>query len=474
MNLTDTINAAFTPVSDAVNAIIFYSVDVFGVSLPLVLVWLVTGAIIFTVYFRFVNLRGFGHAVSLLRRNSSIDGADKVEGEVSRFQALSSALSGTVGLGNIASVPIAICLGGPGAVFWMVLAGFFGMSSKFAECALAVKYRRIDNDGRVLGGPMYYIQAAFEQRGAHTAGRIAAVFFAITTIGASFSFFQVNQSQAQFAAVTGLNAPLTYGIVFCSFIAIVLFGGIRSIGRVTGVLVPAMAGVYLSAAFIIIGMNADALPGAFAAIINGAFGFEAAGGGLIGALINGVQRATYSSEAGVGSAAIAHAAVRTNEPVSEGYVALLEPFIDTVIVCVATALVILVTGVHEPFLYAPRSEIVGIGLTSAAFADTFPWYPMVLLLSVVLFAFSTVLAWAYYGAQAVAYLTGGDRRADIAFKLMLSAILSLGAALSIGAILDFIDAMLFAMCVPNMIALYLLLPELKRDIATYDARAGLS
>ncbi|MEO1015857.1 MAG: alanine/glycine:cation symporter family protein [Pseudomonadota bacterium] len=474
--LAERIDAAFAPVSAVLNDIIFVSVSVAGVSLPLVVIWLITAAAIFTLSFRFVNLRGFRHAWSLLlgraRRNDSA--SPEATGEISHFEALSSALSGTVGLGNIASVPVAICLGGPGAVFWMILAGFLGMSSKFAECAMAVKYRQIGPNGRVLGGPMFYIEDVFKRRGAGLVGRIAAIFFAIACMGASVSIFQVNQSHAQFAEVTGVSAPLAYGVILCGLVAIVILGGIRSIGRVTRLLVPGMAGLYLLAGLSIIVLNIGELPGAVALVFQNAFGFEAAGGGIVGAIINGIQRATYSSEAGVGSAAIAHAAVKTDDPLTEGYVALLEPFIDTVVVCSITALVIIVTGVYEPFLYIERSAIVGIELTSAAFEQTFAWYPYLLLVSVILFAFSTLMSWAYYGAQAAAYLFGVKRSVDVTFKLILCAILSTGAAVSLSAIIDFIDAMLFAMCIPNIIALYFLLPELRSDLRAYELRNGLA
>ena len=477
--LAETIDGTFAPISAAANAVIFYSIEIFGVDLPLVVIWLFLASIIFTIGFRFANLRGFVHAWRLVsgRHRGDNPGREKApttaRGEISHFEALSSALSGTVGLGNIASVPVAICLGGPGAVFWMILAGFFGMSSKFAECALAVKYRKTAADGTIIGGPMFYIEAVFARTGLKPLGKIAGVFFAICAIGASISLFQVNQSYAQFENVTGVQAPIAYGVVISTLIAVVILGGIKSIARVTRFLVPGMALIYLAAGLVIILVNAGAIPGAVADILSGAFGFEAAGGGLIGAMINGIQRATYSSEAGVGSAAIAHAAVKTDEPMTEGYVALLEPFIDTVVVCTVTALVILSTGVAEPLFYAPKSDIVGIELTSAAFGQTLSWFPYVLLVSVVLFAFSTLVSWAYYGAQAAAYLTGGARVADIAFKLILCAILSTGAAVSLGAIIDFTDAMLFGMCIPNIIALYLLMPELRADQKRYERAVGI-
>lgn len=463
--LAQAIDNGFAPVSKAVNSVIFASVDVFGVSLPLVVAWLIVAAMIFTVSLRFINITGFGHALALVSGKSTahLKGGD---GEISHFQALSSALSGTVGLGNIASVPVAIAIGGPGAVFWMIIAGFLGMSSKFAECALAVKYRRVQPDGRTIGGPMYYIEDVFRRRGMAPLGKAAALFFAVAAIGGSISLFQVNQSYAQFSSVTGVEAPLTYGIIMCSLVAAVILGGIRRIGFVSGILVPLMAIIYLGAGLVIIFMNIEAVPAAISTIFNSAFGLDAAGGGMVGAMINGVKRATYSNEAGVGSSAIAHSAVKTNEPITEGYVASLEPFIDTIVVCTITALVVIVTGAYEPYLFHPPQR--GIEITSAAFASAFSWFPYLLLVASMLFAFTTLVSWSFYGAQAAAYVFGPSKAVDIGFKIALCAILSLGAAISLSSIIDFIDAMLFAMCIPNIIALYLLLPELKRDLAAYN------
>lgn len=465
------IDNAFAPVSEFVNRIIFYSIDVFGVSLPLVVIWLISAAVILTVSLRFINLTGFGHALALVsgKRTHHLRGGD---GEISHFQALASALSGTVGLGNIASVPLAIAIGGPGAVFWMILAGFFGMSSKFAECALAVKYRRIEPDGRTIGGPMFYIEEVFRRRGMKTLGKAAAIFFAVMAMGGSISLLQVNQSYAQLSSVTGVDAPLAYGIILCSLVAFVILGGIRRIGFVSGVLVPAMGVIYLGAGLIIIAMNFGEVPKAIAKIFEGAFGLDAAGGGMVGALVNGIKRATYSNEAGIGSSAIAHSAVKTNEPLTEGFVASLEPFIDTIVVCTITALVVIVTGAYEPYLHHPPER--GIEITSAAYASAFSWFPILLLVASMLFAFTTLVSWSYYGAQAAAYVFGPSKKVDVAFKLTLCAILSLGAAISLSNIINFIDAMLFGMCIPNIIALYLLLPELKRDIADYNRRRRAS
>ncbi len=443
---------------------VFYAVDIGGVSLPLVVVWLMVAALVLTVRLGFINLRGFGHGWSLVFSGKK---RHHEPGEISHFEALSSALSGTVGLGNIASVPVALALGGPGALFWMIMAGFFGMSSKFAECALAVKYRQIDDTGKVFGGPMYYIEAVFKRLNLGWLGKGLAIVFAIATVGASISVFQVNQAYAQFSNVTGLQAPLLFGVVISSLVAVVILGGIKSIAKVTRVLVPFMGLLYLGAGLVIVLMNMSAIPAVVTMVFQSAFGLAPVGGGLIGALINGVQRATYSSEAGVGSAAIAHAAVKTKDPLTEGFVALLEPFIDTIVVCSMTGLVILLTGVAEPYFYVPKSEIVGIELTSAAFASAFSWFPILLLVSVLLFAFSTLVSWAHYGAQAASFLFGRTRMVDVSFKLLLCAALATGAALKLGSIIDFIDSMLFTMAVPNIIALYLLLPELHRDVRIY-------
>lgn len=469
VSLADAINDALTPFSNFVSSIIFYSVNIAGVSLPLVVVWLISAAAILTVSLRFVNLRGFRHAWKLVLNPQDQEGAD---GEITHFQALSSAVSGTVGLGNIASVPVAIALGGPGAVFWMILAGFLGMTSKFAECALSVKYRRIGENGRTIGGPMYYIETVFNRLGLKAVGKAAAIFFAVMTMGASVSVFQVNQSYAQLASVFNIsnpNAPVIYGVVIASLVALVILGGIRRIGRVAGLLVPFMGVLYIGAGLVIIAMNISELPAAIATIFKGAFGLQAAGGGFVGALINGIRRSTYSNEAGVGSAAIAHSAVRTNDPMTEGYVALLEPFLDTIVVCTITALVVVVTGAYKPFLFA-EGDLQGIEITSAAFASAFSWFPYILLVASILFAFTTLVSWSFYGAQAAAYLFGPTKRVDVAYKLILCLLLSTGAAVSLSAIINFIDSMLFGMCIPNIIALYFLLPELKRDVRAYEAK----
>ena len=469
-SLADAINNLLTPVSSFVSSIIFYSVEVGGVSLPLVVVWLIAAGIILTFALKFINLRGFRHGVHLVSNPKEHLDDDPAAGEITHFQALSAALSGTVGLGNIASVPVAVTLGGPGAIFWMILAGFFGMSAKFAECALAVKYRKVLPDGRTIGGPMFYIEAVFSRLGLKTVGKAAAIFFAIMAMGASVSVFQVNQAHAQFANVTGQSIPIIFGVIMASGVAFIILGGIKRIGNAARLIVPTMGVLYVGTALIILILNIPALPAAVSTIFQSAFGLDAAGGGLIGALINGMRRATYSSEAGVGSAAIAHSAVKTKEPLTEGYVALLEPFIDTVVVCTITGLVVIVTGAYLPYL--GQSDF-GIEITSAAFEQTFSWFPYILLVASVMFAFTTLVSWAFYGSQAAAYLFGPSKQTDVIFKLTLCFLLSTGAAVSLSAIIDFIDSMLFAMAIPNIIALYLLLPELKRDVKAYEQKHGL-
>ncbi|MBI1365678.1 MAG: amino acid carrier protein [Alphaproteobacteria bacterium] len=458
-------NHALTPVSDFVSSIIFYSVKIGGVDLPLVVIWLITAAAVFTISLRFINLRGFSHAWGLVTRAKSAHHGD---GEISHFEALSSALSGTVGLGNIASVPVAIAIGGPGAVFWMILAGFLGMTSKFAECSLAVKYRRVQPDGRTIGGPMFYIEDVFARRGLKPVGKFAAVFFAVMAMGASVSVFQVNQSYAQFSSVTHIHAPVVFGVIMAGLVAVVILGGIRRIGKVASFLVPFMGALYVCAGLVIIAINYAAIPEAVSTIFKSAFGLGPLGGGMVGALINGIRRATYSNEAGVGSAAIAHSAVKTSEPLTEGYVALLEPFIDTIVVCTITALVVVVTGAYEPYLF--KEHVVGIQITSAAYASAFSWFPYILLVASLLFAFTTLVSWAFYGSQAAAYLFGPSKRTDVTFKIALCLLLSTGAAVSLSSIINFIDSMLFGMCIPNIIALYLLLPELKRDVKAYEKK----
>ncbi len=462
--LAQAINDALAPAAQVLNDIVFFSVPLGPVDLPVVVVWLSLAAIVFTFSTGFINIRGFTRGFQLLFRRHD----PGHEGEISAFQALSAALSGTVGLGNIVSVPVAIALGGPGAIFWMMVAGFFGMTSKFVECAMAVKYRRVRPDGTVSGGPMYYIETVFTRIGSKPLGKALGVFFAICTLGGSISILQVNQAHAQFTTATGVNAPLIFGVIMAALVGVVIIGGVKSIGRVAAVLVPAMAGIYLAAGLVILAVNIDALGGAILLIVKSAFGLEAAAGGAVGAIIRGVQRATYSNEAGVGSAAIAHSAVKTDNPLTEGYVALLEPFFDTIVVCAMTGLIVIVSGAY--LQYQPGA-FEGVQITSAAYESVIGWFPAILSVAAILFAFSSLVSWAYYGSKATAYLSGESDRAELVYKIALCCILSIGAAVDLSAIIAFIDSMLFLMAVPNLLALYFLLPELRRDIRAYEAGA---
>jgi AGCS family alanine or glycine:cation symporter len=472
MTVDEAINEVFTPVSDAIQSVVFFSVEIGGASLPLIVVWLITAAVLFTGYFGVIQVRGFRHAIRLV--TGQYDEPEHI-GEVTHFQALATAVSGTVGLGNIAGVAIAITVGGPGATFWMILAGLLGMCSKFAECTLGVKYRTQNPDGSISGGPMYYLSKGLAARGLGGLGAVLAVVFAVCAIGGSLgggNMFQANQAFAQTREVMGGSdgllgfgaAGAVFGVVLAVLVGAVILGGIRSIARVTSKLVPFMAVLYVTACFIVLAFNVSGIPDAFWAIIDGAFTAAGVTGGVIGALITGFQRAAFSNEAGIGSAAIAHSAVQTNEPVTEGYVALLEPFIDTVIICTMTALVIVITGVYQ------QEGTEGVALTSDAFRTVIPWFPAVLSVAVLLFAYSTMLAWSYYGAKATAYLFNESPRADLAFKLVFCVFVVIGSSTSLDPVIGFSDAMIFAMSIPNLIGVYLMASVIKRELNTYRGK----
>lgn len=476
LTIDERISQAMDPISSVIEGIVFYSVPVAGVNLPLIVLWLVAAGAFFTVYLGFLNVRGPRHAIELVRGDYT-DPNDA--GEVTHFQALATAVSGTVGLGNIAGVAVAIAIGGPGATVWMIIAGLLGMSSKMAECTLGVKYRRTRPDGTVSGGPMYYLEKGIaEVTGRVRTGRFLAIFFSIACIGGAIgggNMFQANQATAQIIAVTGgADSPLTglrwvVGLAFAIAVGAVIIGGIKSIARVTEKLVPIMAGVYLLAAAIVILFNIPAIPAAIGEILAGAFGFSSVGGGLIGALIVGFQRAAFSNEAGIGSAAIAHSAVKTNHPSTEGHVALLEPFIDTVVVCTATALIIVISGAY---LDPVAGELGGVALTSAAFATVLPWFPNVLAIAVIAFAFSTMLTWSYYGMKATGYLFGDSELAETAFKMVFCVFVIVGASLSLGPVIGISDSMIFLMAIPNVLGMYILARSLKKEIMGYRAKVA--
>jgi AGCS family alanine or glycine:cation symporter len=480
MSLDDRVNQIFADSTGWFVSLIFSNFP--GTSFPWIVGWLVIGAVVFTVYFGFIQFRVIGHSIALVKGDYS-DPNDA--GEVSHFQALATALSGTVGLGNIAGVAVAVGIGGSGAVFWMILAGLLGMATKFTECTLGVKYRNEYEDGRVSGGPMYYLSKGFAERGL-PGGKILAVLFSIFCILGALgggNMFQANQAHQQISGVLGEYPGWITGLVFAGLVFAVIIGGIKSIARVTEKVVPFMGILYVGTALIIIAMNYQLIGWAFGQIFAGAFTGLGVAGGFVGALIQGFKRAAFSNEAGVGSAAIAHSAVRTNEPVTEGYVALLEPFIDTVVVCTMTALVIIITQqlVTDPqtgmYLLNEAGDAVrtigdtsGVGLTSAAFGSKITWFPYVLALAVVLFAFSTMITWSYYGLKAWTYLFGEGETKEIIFKVIFCVFVVIGAASQLGPVIDFSDAAIFAMAVVNIIGLYFLMPIVKRELTSYASR----
>lgn len=444
--------------------------------------WLLVAASIFTVYFGFIQFRGFRHSIQLVRGDYS---DPKDAGEVSHFQALTTALSGTVGLGNIAGVAVAIGIGGPGATFWMILGGLLGMASKFTECTLGVKYRNEYADGAVSGGPMYCIAKGFAERGAPGDKFLAVLFSIFCILGAlgGGNMFQANQAHARIAGIVGDFPGSITGVLFAIVVFAVIVGGIKSIAQVTEKVVPIIGVLYVTAALIIVLMNYDKIGWAFGQIFAGAFTGLGVAGGLVGALIQGFKRAAFSNEAGVGSAAIAHSAVRAKEPVTEGFVSLLEPFIDTVVICTMTALVISISGqlVSDPetgrFVLNEAGTAIqtvtgvsGVALTSAAFASAFSWFPYVLAIAVILFAFSTMISWSYYGLKAWTYLFGEGKTTELIFKVIFCIFVVTGAAASLGPLIDFSDAAIFAMAVVNITALYVLMPVVKREVNSYLAR----
>ena len=473
--IDDAVNAAFRPIASAMVDLVFFSVPIGEAELPLIVVWLIAGALLFTVYLRLINVRGFVHAIRIVMGKE--DTGPRAPGEVTHFQALTMAVSGTVGVGNITHVAVAISVGGPGATFWLIVAGFLGMASKFVECTLGVKYRQINADGTVSGGPMFYLDHGLAARGVPGLGKVLARYYALCLILACLGagcMFQANQAYVQFVNVTGGESSLfatrgwLFGGILAFLTALVIIGGIRSIARVTSKLVPFMALLYVSAAVVVIGANAGVLPAAVVAIVTNAFSPEGVTGGMIAVLILGFRRAAFSNEAGVGSSAIAHSAVRTTEPVTQGFVAMLEPFIDTVVVCTLTALVITVT-VYDPALLNDGT-ITGVELTSSAFASVLPWFPYVLALVVMLFAYSTMIAWSYYGLEGFIYLFGPARRTKIVFNSIFCVFVILGCTTQLDTVLDFSDAMIFAMALANILGLYLLLPVVRYELEAYWGR----
>lgn len=449
-----------------------------GAPVPFIVVWLIAGGLFFTLYLKFINIRGFKHGVQLAL---GMDKRHAGQGNTSHFQAVATALSSTVGLGNIAGVAVAISLGGPGATFWIIVAGLLGMSSKFAECTLGVKYRRIDENGVVSGGPMYYLKDGLKKRGLPRIGSFLSYVYALIIALSAFgigNMFQSNQIHAQLSTVFPVLAPhgLWIGVGLAVLTALVILGGIKSIAGVCGRLFPFMAALYVLMCLIIIAVNITHLGDALLAIWNGAFSPEAAKGGFVGVLIMGFRRAVFSNEAGIGSAAIAHSTVKTKQPVTEGYVALLEPFIDTVVVCTLTALTLIFTGV-----YHNEAQLEGAQMTSAAFSTLGAWAPYVLLLCMFLFVYSTLIGWSYYGTKGFDYVFGGLSQrltgkriwAEKVYQVIFLLMIIVGTTTSLTNIIDFSDMLVLSMAVPNLIGLYLLAPELKQEVKAYQKARAL-
>ncbi|MEL6987170.1 MAG: alanine/glycine:cation symporter family protein [Bacteroidota bacterium] len=506
--LDDQINDAFMPIALAWENLILYPIQIGSYQIPIVLIILILGASTFTIYFKFINILKFPIAIKVVRgkfddvekleeaKDSSnplyFDGDNKetirdesVHGEVNHFQALATAVSGTVGLGNIALVAVAISTGGPGATFWMIIAGFLGMSSKFVECTLGVKYRDIDKEGKVHGGPMYYLSRGMKEIGYSSFGKFLAILFAIMCVGASFgggNAFQSNQAAAQIVGqfnLTGSSVGTLIGVILAIAVGIVIIGGIKRIANVTEKVVPLMAGIYVLAALFILIANYQYLDDAIGQIFAEAFTPRASiTGGAIGVLILGFRRAAFSNEAGAGSAAIAHAAVNTKYPASEGLVGLLEPFIDTVVICSMTALVIIIFNMDNAFAYGivennnvtlieSQTQIGGVNLTSLAFESSIPGFSYVLTIAVILFAFSTMLSWSYYGLQSWKFLFGRSAASDITYKIVFLVFTVLGAAITLDAVIKFSDAMILALVFPNMIGLMFLFPKVREELERY-------
>ena len=521
--LDQRIDEAFAPISNFFSKTVFFEIAGY----PFVILLLIGSAVFFTVYFGFPNIRYFWTSINVVRgkyddvekddsggglkfniseeeniqdtldildgtytsRKNVVlipkdpDDSGSIDGEVSHFQALATAVSGTVGNGNIAGVALAIALGGPGATFWMIICGLIGMSSKFVECTLGVQYRDVGDDGTIYGGPMYYLTKGLKEKGFKTLGKVAAVFFAIFCIGGSFgggNAAQSNQATIVLKQLLGLESTSSgaiIGLIMAILVGIIIIGGIKRIASVTEKIVPFMALLYLIACLYILLVNFSLVDDAIALIIKEAFNPTAMGvGGFIGVLMVGFKRAAFSNEAGVGSASIAHSAVKTKYSASEGLVALLEPFIDTVVICTMTALVIIIFNFGGAFEYGGDGMGIvlidgvpyeGAGITSKAFAEYIPYSGVFLTIAVVLFAVSTMISWSYYGLQSWKYLFGRGRIADLTYKLIFCMFVVIGSAASMSSIWDFSDAMIFAMVFPNMIGLFFLFPVVKEQLNKY-------
>ena len=476
MNIDAFMDKHIAPFSDAVAKIIFYPISCFGTKVPIIIFWILFAGIFFTIYFRGICVWGFKHAIDLIKKpaQKTQDGS----GDVSSFQALATALSGTIGIGSIAGVAISISIGGAGAAFWIFIGALLGMSIKFIEATLAVKYRRFNEDGSVSGGPMHYIAHGLTRRKMRWLGQPLAVIYAVLCVGGGITggnMIQINQSTHQFIFITGGETSFLhgcgwiFGLIVAILVGMVTMGGIKSIAKVTTVLVPTMCVMYIISGLIVILANIMNIPSALALILHEAFHPQSIAGGIFGVIIIGLRRSVQSNEAGTGAAAIVYAAAQTKEPVSQGFVALLETFL-TGILCLFTSFAIIFSGVLDN---TTIGQISGIELASNAFQSVIPFFPYILSLIAILFALSTLISWAYYGQKAWTFMFGEGKKRAMTFNLMYCAFVVIGSVMNVASVVEITDAMMIAMCVPNVIVLYILCPEIKQDLIDYCKRMKL-
>ena len=471
MNIDAFMDKHIAPVSDAVANLIFFPISIFGSKVPLIIFWILFAGIFFTIYYKGIAVWGFKHALDIVAKP-----AEKSEdgncGEVSSFQALATALSGTIGIGSIAGVAISISIGGPGAAFWIFVGAILGMSIKFVEATLAVKYRRFNLDGSVSGGPMHYIAHGLTRKNMRWLGQPLSVIFAILCIGGGITggnMIQINQTAHQLIFITGGEHSILHGyawiigLVVAVLIGLVVVGGIKSIAKVTTILTPTMCLLYIVSGLVVIGANITHIPAAIVQIVTEAFHPTAVAGGIFGTIIIGLRRSVQSNEAGTGAAAIVYATSQTKEPVSQGFVALLETFL-TGVLCLFTSFAIVITGVLKT---SAVGKISGIELASNAFQSVISFFPIILSIIAVLFAISTLISWAYYGQKAWTFLLGEGKKRVLTFNLIYCLFIVIGSAMNVKSIIDITDAMMIAMCVPNIIVLYILAPEIKKDLKAY-------
>ena len=448
---------------DRLSSFVFYTISIGGVDIQLIVLWLAIAMVFMTFWLGVPQIRGFSESWRILRGKYWDPSAP---GEVSQFAALATALSGTIGLGNIAGIGVALTVGGPGAIFWMFVIGIFAMGLKCAEVTLGQMFREEMAGGRIRGGAWVTLERGLASIGMPKLGRGLGLFYAFLMIGGSLSLFQVNQAYPPVAEQLGFDNRLVFGIVFAVLVALVLLGSIRWIASATSILVPAMSVIFMGGCLAIIVAGFDRVPGAIGLIVSEAFNTNSLFGGILGAFVTGMRRAIYSCEAGLGTAVAAHAQAKTRHPASEGLVALIEPFMDTVVMCTITGIAFVVAGTWNP---ATNGGLEGVAIATAAFATITPWFPALLAIAVFLFAYATVIANGFYAAEAFQYLVGHGRRRELAIKILFCCILPLGVILEMGKIVDFVDSVYFLMAVPNIIGLYLLAKPLRAEMQSYLA-----